>query len=72
MIRSATLPLPLPEPPISAHDRLRLFSGSANVPLAQEVARYLGIDLGRWFASGLLMGNSTFKFKNRFGVAMFT
>jgi ribose-phosphate pyrophosphokinase len=46
VIRSATLPLPLSEPPISAHDRLRLFSGSANVPLAQEVARYLGIDLG--------------------------
>ena len=45
MIRSATLPLPLPEPPVSAHDRLRLFSGSANIPLAQEVARYLGIDL---------------------------
>ena len=44
MIRSATLPL-ISEP-ISAHDRLRLFSGSANVPLAQEVARYLGIDLG--------------------------
>jgi ribose-phosphate pyrophosphokinase len=44
VIRSATLPL-ISEP-ISAHDRLRLFSGSANVPLAQEVARYLGIDLG--------------------------
>ncbi|NJM63058.1 MAG: ribose-phosphate pyrophosphokinase [Oscillatoriales cyanobacterium RU_3_3] len=45
MIRSATLPL-ISESSISAHDRLRLFSGSANVPLAQEVARYLGIDLG--------------------------
>ncbi len=58
MIRSATLPLPLPEPPVSAHDRLRLFSGSANVPLAQEVARYLGIDLGpmvrKRFADGEL------------------
>ncbi|MGB7712948.1 MAG: ribose-phosphate pyrophosphokinase [Microcoleus sp.] len=58
MIRSATLPLPLPEPPASAHDRLRLFSGSANVPLAQEVARYLGIDLGpmvrKRFADGEL------------------
>ncbi|MEK0180296.1 MAG: ribose-phosphate pyrophosphokinase [Microcoleus anatoxicus] len=58
MIRSATLPLPLPEPPISSHDRLRLFSGSANVPLAQEVARYLGIDLGpmvrKRFADGEL------------------
>jgi ribose-phosphate pyrophosphokinase len=46
VIRSATLPLSLPDPPVSPHDRLRLFSGSANVPLAQEVARYLGIDLG--------------------------
>jgi ribose-phosphate pyrophosphokinase len=58
VIRSATLPLPLPEPPVSAHDRLRLFSGSANVPLAQEVARYLGIDLGpmvrKRFADGEL------------------
>ena len=58
MIRSATLPLPLPEPPASDHDRLRLFSGSANVPLAQEVARYLGIDLGpmvrKRFADGEL------------------
>ena len=58
MIRSATLPLSLPEPPVSAHDRLRLFSGSANIPLAQEVARYLGIDLGpmvrKRFADGEL------------------
>ncbi len=58
MIRSATLPLPVPQSPVSAHDRLRLFSGSANVPLAQEVARYLGIDLGpmvrKRFADGEL------------------
>ena len=58
MIRSATLPLSLPDPSVSPHDRLRLFSGSANVPLAQEVARYLGIDLGpmvrKRFADGEL------------------
>jgi len=58
VIRSASLPLSLPEPPVSAHDRLRLFSGSANIPLAQEVARYLGIDLGpmvrKRFADGEL------------------
>ncbi|MDV3002106.1 MAG: Ribose-phosphate pyrophosphokinase [Chroococcopsis gigantea SAG 12.99] len=30
----------------SDNNRLRLFSGSANVPLAQEVARYLGMDVG--------------------------
>lgn len=29
-----------------SEDRLRLFSGSANIPLAQEVARYLGMGLG--------------------------
>ena len=31
---------------LSDSNRLRLFAGSANIPLAQEVARYLGIDLG--------------------------
>lgn len=30
----------------ASEDRLRLFAGSANVPLAQEVARYLGMGLG--------------------------
>lgn len=58
MIRSATLPLPLSEPQIPDHNRLRLFSGSANALLAQEVARYLGIDLGpmvrKRFADGEL------------------
>jgi ribose-phosphate pyrophosphokinase len=29
-----------------SEDRLRLFAGSANIPLAQEVARYLGMGLG--------------------------
>jgi ribose-phosphate pyrophosphokinase len=37
-------------------NRLRLFSGSANIPLAGEVARYLGMDLGpmisKTFADG--------------------
>lgn len=47
MIRSAILPLPYSEPLVTDdHGRLRLFSGSANIPLAQEVSRYLGIDLG--------------------------
>jgi ribose-phosphate pyrophosphokinase len=31
---------------ITDNNRLRLFSGSANVPFSQEVARYLGLDLG--------------------------
>lgn len=46
MTRSATLPLSISLPPVEDNSRLRLFSGSANVPLAQEVARYLGMDLG--------------------------
>jgi ribose-phosphate pyrophosphokinase len=45
-------------PPLADNNRLRLFSGSANVPLAQEVARYLGMDLGpmvrKQFADGEL------------------
>lgn len=59
MIRSATL---TPQPQVlsftESNNRLTLLSGSANVPLAQEVARYLGIDLGpmvrKRFADGEL------------------
>ncbi len=59
MIRSATL---TPQPQMlsftESNNRLTLLSGSANVPLAQEVARYLGIDLGpmvrKRFADGEL------------------
>lgn len=58
MIRSATLTLQPPLPHIVDNNRLRLFSGSANVPLSQEVARYLGMDLGpmvrKRFADGEL------------------
>lgn len=46
MIRSATLPVLSSFPPVMDNSRLRLFSGSANIPLSQEVARYLGMDLG--------------------------
>jgi ribose-phosphate pyrophosphokinase len=58
VIRSATLPLLISEPSVSEHNRLRLFSGSANLSLSQEVSRYLGIDLGpmvrKRFADGEL------------------
>ncbi len=58
MIRSATLTLQPSLPHIPDNSRLRLFAGSANVPLAQEVARYLGMDLGpmvrKRFADGEL------------------
>lgn len=58
MIRSATLTLPSALSSIPDHNRLRLLSGSANVALSQEVARYLGMDLGpmvrKRFADGEL------------------
>ena len=58
MSRSATLTLQSTLSPLSDNNRLRLFSGSANVALAQEVARYLGMDLGpmirKRFADGEL------------------
>ncbi len=58
MIRSAALSLQPPLPQIADNSRLRLFSGSANIPLSQEVARYLGMDLGpmvrKRFADGEL------------------
>ena len=58
MIRSATLPFPSTFSSVSDHHRLRLFAGSANTSLSEEVARYLGIDLGpmvrKRFADGEL------------------
>lgn len=58
MIRSVTLPLQATLPALSDNSRLKLFSGSANVTLSREVARYLGIDLGpmvrKRFADGEL------------------
>lgn len=58
MIRSATLTVQPTLPVLSENSRLRLLSGSANIPLSQEVARYLGVDLGpmvrKRFADGEL------------------
>lgn len=58
MIRPASLTLQPSLPVIAENNRLKLFSGSANIPLAQEVARYLGMDLGpmvrKQFADGEL------------------
>ncbi|NJR49846.1 MAG: ribose-phosphate pyrophosphokinase [Leptolyngbyaceae cyanobacterium CSU_1_3] len=58
MIRSATLTAPSALPSIPDNNRLRLLSGSANVALSQEVARYLGMDLSpmvrKRFADGEL------------------
>jgi ribose-phosphate pyrophosphokinase len=55
---TATFPFMPTSQPLSDSNRLRLFSGSANVPLAQEVARYLGMDVGpmvrKRFADGEL------------------
>ncbi len=58
MIRSAPIPFPSSVPSFPDNQRLRLFSGSSNSALAQEIARYLGIDLGpmvrKQFADGEL------------------
>lgn len=60
MIRSAPISPQLISPSLfsDSGNRLTILSGSANVPLAQEVARYLGIDLApmvrKQFADGEL------------------
>jgi ribose-phosphate pyrophosphokinase len=58
MSRTATLTRQPSFPTVVNDNRLRLFSGSSNIPLAKEVARYLGIDLGpmvsKRFADGEL------------------
>lgn len=58
VIRSATLAIQPTLPSVNENNRLRLFAGSANLFLAQEVARYLGVDLGpmvrKRFADGEL------------------
>ena len=59
MSRTATLTIQsLIQPSLSDSNRLRLFCGSANIDLGQEVARYLGMDLGpmirKQFADGEL------------------
>jgi ribose-phosphate pyrophosphokinase len=58
VIQSATLTPLSPLPAIPDNHRLRLLSGSANIPLSQEVARYLGMDLSpmvrKRFADGEL------------------
>ncbi|MFN5592201.1 MAG: ribose-phosphate diphosphokinase, partial [Aphanizomenon sp.] len=58
VLSSTTLTVqPIP-PVLPDNNRLRLFSGSANLTLSQEVAHYLGIDLGpmirKRFADGEL------------------
>ncbi|RDH47555.1 ribose-phosphate pyrophosphokinase [Fischerella thermalis] len=58
VLSTATFKLPSTTTGIAENHRLRLVSGSANVPLSQEVARYLGMDLGpmirKRFADGEL------------------
>lgn len=58
MIRTAPLTPQLTLPSLNDNNRLRLLSGSANLELSQEVARYLGVDLGpmvrKRFADGEL------------------
>ncbi|MBW4624167.1 MAG: ribose-phosphate pyrophosphokinase [Brasilonema octagenarum HA4186-MV1] len=58
VLTSATLKVQPIATGLAENTRLRLLSGSANVPLSQEVARYLGMDLGpmirKRFADGEL------------------
>ncbi|MFM6309203.1 MAG: ribose-phosphate diphosphokinase, partial [Dolichospermum sp.] len=58
VLSSATLPVQPMTTALPDNNRLRLFSGSANMVLSQEVARYLGMDLGpmirKRFADGEL------------------
>jgi ribose-phosphate pyrophosphokinase len=59
VLSSAALkPQPTTTTQVSDNNKLRLFSGSANIPLSQQVARYLGMDLGpmirKRFADGEL------------------
>lgn len=58
VIRSATLTLQPTLPLVAENNRLKVLSGSANTQLSQEIARYLGIDLGpmvrKQFADGEL------------------
>jgi ribose-phosphate pyrophosphokinase len=58
VLSSATLTLQSAPTAVADNNRLRLFSGSANVPFSQEVARYLGMELGpmirKRFADGEL------------------
>jgi ribose-phosphate pyrophosphokinase len=58
VISSATLTLQSPASLVADHSRLKIFSGSANPTLSEEVARYLGVDLGpmvrKRFADGEL------------------
>lgn len=46
VLTSATFKVQPAATGLNENNRLRLFSGSANTQLAQEVARYLGMDLG--------------------------
>lgn len=58
MISSVTLPLQPSGALVPDSNRLKIFSGAANLPLSEEVARYLGVDLGpmvrKRFADGEL------------------
>lgn len=56
VLSSTTLKVQPTTTGVSENNRLRLFSGSANVPLSQEVARYLGMDLGPMIRKGFADG----------------
>jgi ribose-phosphate pyrophosphokinase len=56
VLSSATLKVQALPTALNENNRLRLFSGSANTLLSQEVARYLGMDLGPMIRKGFADG----------------
>jgi ribose-phosphate pyrophosphokinase len=56
VLSSTTLKVQALPTPLNENNRLRLFSGSANTQLSQEVARYLGMDLGPMIRKGFADG----------------
>jgi ribose-phosphate pyrophosphokinase len=56
VLSSATFKVQQTATELTDNNRLRLLSGSANVSLSQEVARYLGMDLGPMIRKGFADG----------------
>lgn len=53
------------------YSRPRIFSGTANLPLAQEIACYMGLELGKIKSNALQMVKSMFNFKKVFEDVMY-
>jgi len=67
VLRSATLTLQ-PAPTAVSDNTSATVSGSANIPLSQEVARYLGMDLGPMIRKRFADGEIHIQIQNRLGL----